>query len=32
MALGLVAGDSARVKAGFKYFSGASDVSIQIHD
>jgi hypothetical protein len=32
MALGLVAGDSARIKAGFKYFSGASDAHIQIRD
>jgi len=32
IALGLNAGDSARVKAGFKYFSGASDASIQIRD
>jgi hypothetical protein len=31
-ALGLNDGDSARVKAGFKYFSGASDASIQIRD
>jgi len=32
LALGLNDGDSARVKAGFKYFSGASDATIQIHD
>jgi len=32
LALGLNDGDSARVKAGFKYFSGASDAAIQIHD
>lgn len=32
MALGLVAGDSARIKVGFKYFSGASDACIQIRD
>jgi hypothetical protein len=30
MAWGLVAGDSARIKAGFKYFSGATDAVIQI--
>jgi hypothetical protein len=30
MAWGLVAGDSARIKAGFKYFSGAADAVIQI--
>ena len=30
MAWGLVPGDSARIKAGFKYFSGAADAVIQI--
>jgi len=32
IALGLIPGDSARIKAGFKYFSGASDAHIQIRD